>query len=193
MPHESVWCTIASLVINDTILSSLTITYTTGLAAHKEVLQASEIVLTPTVVCPAIEFDVVSKSGAQLGSPFTFDSNSNTFTILSSTPSDAQTYDLRITAKVQGQINTGTLDFQVIVLPGENFCEMTAVENFANEATEYRIYSNNSPAMITLYELPESNEDCTLPELDVLNEDDSPIDEAIFAYDKTFNIITIST
>ena len=72
-------CSIATLSIQSSIVSSLTITYNIGDPAHVETLDDSKVIATPAIInCPNIVFTIEDQSNNAIdGTIFTYTSATN--------------------------------------------------------------------------------------------------------------------
>ena len=109
-------CESATISIDSTILSSLTIHYDVSYAAHIETLDPAKVFATPVpqTACPNKVLAIYDGSGSSINpSAFTFDPLTNEFTVFTLDSSLVGVYNMRIIGRFDGLAANGELNFQV--------------------------------------------------------------------------------
>ena len=183
-------CTTATLSIDPSILSTLTITYNISYTTHIEILDVSLVSSTGSSNCPSYVFSFTDQSNAAIdGTVFTYDEPNLEFETYSANLAKAGQFPLRLKVRYDGDpthyTNFGQLDFDVTLV--DTCIAATLTVNSAiltSTSITYSIYNSADTQTLSTSNVDSTETTATCPTilLDVLNNDGIAIDTSVFTY-----------
>ena len=183
-------CSTATLTVDDTIFSSLAISYKIFYPTQIETLDVAKVTSTGSVNCPAYLFTFTDQSNAAIdGTVFTYDEPNLEFETASTNMTKAAVYPLRLSVRYDGDTAHYTVfgqkDFTITLVDPCIAATLTVnAANLTSTSITYSIYAPADSQILSTRNVSSDETTATCPavELDVLNSDGSALDSAVFTF-----------